>query len=396
MSPDGRALVSECIQQQGPLTVAGFMELALYAPSAGYYARTTQASGRSGDFYTSVDVGPLFGELLAHQFSEMARLLAPTSPHASFTVDLVEAAAGNGRLSKDVLDAASVCDPWFYQRLALHLVERSPDARSVQRDVLGPHAAKLATSGDQLPAGFEGIIFANELLDALPTHLVMMTKGGLREIYVDLDGDRLVARIGPLSTPSLGTYLEQVGARLEIGSRAEINLAAQSWIRHVADALVRGFLVIIDYGYEAPELYASHRAAGTLSTFQQHQLDGVDPDSPATPPWLVDPGSRDITAHVDFTGIRQAAEQAGLEFIGLAGQTHVLMSIASSSGTLERLNHPDRLKDRLALKTLVVPGGLGSTHSMMVFGKGVGHPELIGLRGIRDRGNSPGAVRPRQ
>ncbi len=383
MAQEVRELLAERIRRTGPLTVAGYMDVALYAPAVGYYARTTQASGRSGDFYTSVDVGPLFGELLARQFAEMARLIAPSDPNAPSTIDLVEAAAGNGRLSRDVLDAAARCEPRFYEAVALHLVERSGAARAVQAECLGPHASRIVTSGAELPTSFEGILFANELLDALPVHLVTMTGEGLREIYVDLDGDALVARMGPLSTQALAAYFDQVGARIEIGARAEVNLEAQAWVRRAAARLERGFLFIIDYGHQASDLYSPRHAEGTLATFQRHRLDGRDPGSPRTPPWLIDPGSRDITAHVDFTGIRLAAERSGLDFIGVADQTHVLMSIAESSGTLEQLSEPDRLRDRLALKTLIVPGGLGSTHSMMVLGKGVGQPELMGLRGFR-------------
>ncbi len=380
MPHEVRSLLVDRIRRDGPLTVAGYMELALYAPSVGYYARTAQASGRSGDFYTSVDIGPLFGELLARQFAEMARLLAPADPSIPFPISLVEAAAGNGRLSRDVLDAADRCEPRFYESVALHLVERSGSARSVQREHLGPHAAKLVASLESVPSGITGILFANELLDALPTHLVTMTADGLRELYVDLDGDTLVERPGPLSTPALGDYLRQVGAHLAVGSRAEVNLEAQAWVREAAARLTRGFLFIIDYGHQARDLYSPQRAEGTLATFQRHRHDGRDPASPRTPSWLVDPGSRDITAHVDFTGIQQAATQAGLDFIGVADQTHVLMNIAASSGLLEQLNAADRMRDRLALKTLIVPGGLGSTHSMMVLGKGVGKPELMGLR----------------
>jgi SAM-dependent MidA family methyltransferase len=383
MPHDGHALVSESIRKGGPLTVAGYMELALYAPGAGYYARTAQASGRSGDFFTSVDVGPLFGGLLARQFAEMARLLSRPERRSPIAIDLVEAAAGNGRLSRDVLDAAREFDPPFYDGLALHLVERSPAARAAQHETLGPHAEKLATSGDRLPAPVRGIIFANELIDALPTHQVVMTADGLREVYVDLDGERLVERLGPLSTPAIGAYLERVDARVEVGARAEVNLNGLAWVREAASCLDRGFLVIIDYGHQAADLYAAHRAEGTLATFRRHRFDDRDPASPLTPTWLVDPGSRDITSHVDFTGIRLAAEEAGLDLIGLADQTRVLMNVAASSGLLEQLDGPERMKDRLALKTLVVPGGLGSTHSVMVLGKGVGSVDLMGLKAFR-------------
>src|SRR3954467_670021 len=148
------------------------MDLALYHPETGYYARAAQRSGRSGDFFTSVDVGPVFGELLEVQFAEMAAVLttdnARGGAHAQKSsglnpVDLVEAAAGNGRLSADVLRAARRRDPSFYERIRLHLVEASPAARAGQHDVLGTMAERLVSSSAELPASFEGILFANEL-----------------------------------------------------------------------------------------------------------------------------------------------------------------------------------------------------------------------------------------
>ncbi len=379
---DCRALVANRIRQAGPLTVAAYMDLALYAPGVGYYARADQRSGRAGDFYTSVDTGPLFGELLAAQFAEMWRRLQGAEPSPPARVDLVEAAAGNGRLSKDILDAARVRDPAFYAATALHLSERSAGARAAQLATLDGHAARLAWSDEGLPSHVTGILFANELLDALPVHLVTMTGDGLREIYVDLEAGALVERVGPPSTPALPAYLDEVGVVLDPGVRAEINLCARTWMRDAASRLDRGFLVLIDYGHDAADLYSARHAAGTLATFQRHQMDTRDPASSATPPWLVEPGSRDLTTHVDFTGLRLAAGQSGLALLGMADQMHFLLGIATAAGVLDDLARPARVRDRLAFKTLMVPGGLGTTHSVLVFGKGVGRPDLMGLTGL--------------
>src|SRR6266850_19961 len=164
------------------MTVAAFMDLALYDARFGYYARAAQRSGRAGDFFTSVDVGPLFGDLLELQIAEMAEILAV------LPFDLVEAGAGNGRLSADILHAARERHPALYDRLRLHLVEVSGEARAA-------HAATLAglegladggrhLSSASLPESFEGALIANELLDALPVHQVVMREDGLREVYV--------------------------------------------------------------------------------------------------------------------------------------------------------------------------------------------------------------------
>src|SRR5438270_7816089 len=171
------------------------MELALYDSEYGYYARAAQRSGRAGDFFTSVDVGPLFGELLAIQIGEMASVLSAISasapaPGPLHPFDLVEAGAGNGRLSADILRAARERHAAFYDSVRLHLVESSAAARAAQRDTLGDVVERLASSSAELPSLFEGVLIANELLDAMPTHQVIMREDGLREVYVVSDVGR--------------------------------------------------------------------------------------------------------------------------------------------------------------------------------------------------------------
>src|SRR5262249_13587642 len=163
------------------MTVAAFMELALYHPELGYYARAARRSGRAGDFFTSVDVGPLFGELLAVQVAEMAALVQAAAQSADTSFSLVEAGAGSGRLSADILRAITRLDPGLYDSLQLNLVEASAAARAAQRETLGNAADRLASSGAALPESFQGVLIANELLDAMPTHQVVMRQAGLRE-----------------------------------------------------------------------------------------------------------------------------------------------------------------------------------------------------------------------
>jgi len=369
------------------------MDFALYDSESGYYARAAQRSGRAGDFYTSVDVGAVFGELIARQVIEMAGLLgqspvsSPQSPVSSpgSPVDLVEAGAGNGRLSADILRAIRQHDRTLYDRLRLHLVEASASARAAQRDALGETGDRLASSAPGLPASFTGVLVANELLDALPVHQVVMRKDGLREIYVDVDrtrpergdsrletGDwRLVTTEGPLSTPALAEYLEGAGVTLESGWRAEINLRAVDWVRDAVRRLQRGFLILIDYGHPARELYSATHATGTLTTFTRHTMAG--PERPeGGPAWLERPGEQDITAHVDFTSVQRAAGDEGAVTLGLLDQTYFLLGLGAAG-----MDGAD-LKTRLALKTLLMPGGLGSTLKVLILGKNAGTPALRG------------------
>jgi SAM-dependent MidA family methyltransferase len=361
------------------------MSLALYHPEHGYYARAARRTGRNGDFFTSVDVGPLFGTLLARQFAEMWRVAAEGEPREEPQFDLVEAAASNGQLARDVLDAAQATDPEFYAAIRLHLVEASAAARAGQRAMLGPHADKVVASTGRLPDAVHGVIYANELLDALPVHSVTMTAQGLREHYVDLRGDRLVERVGRPSTEALERYLAAANVRLEPGMRAEINLSALAWMTRASLTLHRGFLVLIDYGHEAHELYSPTHAHGTLTTFHRHVADQgrASVDAPLQPTWLEDPGNRDITSHVDLTSIRRTAEELGCATAGILDQTYFLLALGMSDLVDSHDMSLAATRRRLALKTLLLPGGLGSTHKVMIFEKGVHAPQLRGLTGMR-------------
>jgi len=384
------ASLIDVVRERGPITVAAFMDLALYDPQFGYYARAPRRSGRAGDFFTSVDVGALFGELIAVQIAEMCSLLGESGAPS---YDLVEAGAGNGQLSADILRAIRASHPDLYDRLRLHLVEASASARAAQRSMLGEHAGRLVSSSARLPESFQGVLIANELLDAFPVHQVVMRPGGLREIYVASTDEHsngtsgeaaaLTIHEGPLSTPALAEYLSQLGISLEPGWRVEINLNVPAWIRDVARRLTRGFVILIDYGHEARELYSVTHAGGTLTSFAKHAAAGAE--SPGTePPWLDRPGEQDITAHVDFTTVKNTAEAEGLTVLGLLDQTYFLMgladlgSVGSQGSTSANPANLENLKKRLALKTLLLPGGLGSTMKVLILGKGVGAPSLRG------------------
>ncbi len=387
------------------------MELALYDPAVGYYARAAQRSGRAGDFFTSVDVGPLFGELLATQIAEMATILQSTAepakhgekeftsansaPSAVSAFDLVEAGAGNGRLSADILRAVRDRHPDLYPHVRLHLVEASAAARDAQLATLGDVRDRLSSAGGLLPESYEGVLVANELLDAFPVHQVVMRENGLKEVYV-ADAPEALGRAspeladmaverrrewaalhtieGPPSTPALQEYIDRLGITLEPGWRVEINLRAVDWIRDAAQRLARGFIILIDYGHEARDLYSASHAQGTLTTFSGHRTDVAQ----GAAPWLVHPGEQDITAHVDFTSVRDAAEAAGLTTIAFLDQTYFVLGLVSA------WNGAALAERARALKTLLVPGGLGSTHKVMIFGKAVGAPALLGCSfGVR-------------
>ena len=302
------------------------------------------------------------------------------------TFDLVEAAAGNGPLRRHP-SAARRQSSRLYDTHPTHLGRGERRSPARQAESLGETGDRLQSSGDSLPASFEGVLVANELLDAFPVHQVVMREDGLREIYVsashvarpfqgrvcDAESVALQLEEGPPSTPALAAYLERLGVTLEPGWRVEINLRAVDWIRDAARRLTRGFIVLIDYGHEAHELYSVTHSNGTLTTYASHQSAGPESAGPA-PSWLRQAGEQDITSHVDFTSVRAAAEAEGLTTIALLDQTYFLLGLLNGAGARPF----DDLKDRLALKTLLMPGGLGSTHKILIFGKGVGAPALRG------------------
>jgi SAM-dependent MidA family methyltransferase len=364
-----RDLIIERIRERGPMTFAEYMDAALYEPGLGYYARAARRSGRAGDFFTSVDVGPAFGALLAAQFAEMSALMG------GGPIDLVEAGAGDGRLARDVLDAARDEHAEFYASLTLSLVETGAIARAAQAATLAGHADKLVSASGAIPASVRGIIFANELLDALPAHAVVMRPQpqGLREIFVTFQGDHLVEIEGPPSTAAIAAQLDASGARIPVGCRAEVGLRAAEWVRHAARALDSGFLLLIDYGHDATDLYSAAHGAGTIASFRQHRGGGIADALDA-------PGEHDLTVHVDLDAIRLSAEREDLTTLGILDQTYFLLGLGAADriGRTPGASVAD-VKRRLALKTLLLPGGLGSTHKVMIFGRAVGAPRLSGM-----------------
>ena len=212
--------------------------------------------------------------------------------------------------------------------------------------------------GDEVAAN--GLILANELVDALPVHLVTMQDGVLRERYVTIAGDALGWQDGDPSTEALPTYFERLGLWPAEGAVAEVRLEGVTWLERAATTLERGALLVLDYGYPAPELYAPERRHGTLLTYRDHTL-GSDP--------LRHVGAQDITAHVDFTSLARAGERAGLETVGLISQAALLrrLGIDRYLDGLDRsaLRGSDHDANRRALLALLDPDGLGRIQGLL-------------------------------
>ena len=345
--PDGPAEeLRRRIAQEGPVGFDQFMAVALYHPHGGYYACGTNRTGRRGDFFTNVSVGPVFGKLLATQFSEMRQLLGDPD---DFT--LVEQGANDGRLMADILSA------WPGRAPRIVVVEPLAKLRAVQQQTLAPwadHLTHVAHENDLPP--FTGVFFANELLDAFPVKLLVRNVGAWHERCVDYDGGRFVFVERPFAgqPPPVPDGIPHF--------TTEICPSLEPWTQTVARKLTRGWLFLIDYGHPAAVRHHPGRAAGTLAAYRGHQR----ADDP-----LAEPGAQDLTAHVDFTAVARAAAEAGLTLAGFTDQHHALTALAARTfpAMPETELSPEAAREMRALRQLLHPESMGTTFQFLALAK---------------------------
>jgi SAM-dependent MidA family methyltransferase len=363
------ALLAERIRRFGPITFAEYMRECLYHPIHGYYSQPE--SRRFADYYTSVDVHPIFGRLLARQFAEMWEQLGRPSEF-----QLVEAAAGSGRLAGHILAFAQQKLPEFFETLHYVAVERSPARCEQLRQRLQPYleSGRCQTS-IEMPAKVRiGCVFSNELLDALPVHRVVHEQGELREIFVTTDGAMFSDLRKPLSTCAISEYFAAQGITLVDAQQAEAGLEACDWITEIGRRLDCGFVLTIDYGHEATDLFDAHHMAGTVLAYTSHR---------ESEEFYAVPGQQDLTAHVNFTALRQWGERSGLTTLGLVSQTTFLLALGQGNEFADLyddgMNEIDRVRARLQLKTLIFPEGMGERFQVLLQQKAADQVKLTGL-----------------
>jgi SAM-dependent MidA family methyltransferase len=362
-------LLAERIRSHGLITFAEFMEACLYHPLYGYYTKADQHSRR--DYFTSVDASPLFGRLLARQFHEMWCLLE--RPDAFL---LVEAGAGTGCLAKQILDCVAAGWPDFYEALRFVAVERSASRRALQSETLDAHIerAKFRSQEEMLGEIPCGCIFSNELIDAMPVHRVIRERIDLREMYVGVSKDGLCDERGPLSSSALEGYFAGQQISLQQEQQAEVNLAACRWIAEAGENLKRGFVLTIDYGHEACELYDEHHSRGTLLAYERHR---------ASEDFFRAPGQQDLTAHVNFSALDTYGQKSGLLRTGFTSQCNFLLALARHGDfkdlQSEEMSEAEKTKRRLLFKTLINPEGMGETFQVLIQHKGIAQHGLAGL-----------------
>ncbi len=350
----------------GWLSFARYMELALHAPGLGYYSAGATKFGAAGDFVTAPEMGRVFGRTLARQAAQILQNGIP---------DVVELGAGSGRLARDLLAELETLDslPRRY-----FMLETSADLRQRQHELLQRDIPDLAGRVEWLdawPSSLTALVLGNEVLDAMPVHIIEVRAGGINERGVTLAGDKFNWEM----RPATGALLAAAQALdLPPGYVTEINLAAQSFMATLATVMERGVALFIDYGFPAREYYHAQRSSGTLMChYRQHAHDD--------PLCLV--GLQDITAHVDFSALADAATRAGFELLGYANQAQFLINCgitdvlaATSAGDAAAY-----LPQAAQAQKLMSPAEMGELFKVIALGRDFAAPLAGFARGDKSR-----------
>lgn len=369
-------ILKQRISASGKITFAEFMDIALYHPIYGYYSSKSIKIGKRGDYYTSPSVHPVFGELICRQIEEMWNIAGAED------FSIVEMGAGDGTLCHDILACAKREYPSFYRVLRYLIIEESKYMREIQRErldevgLLNEKVLWVDYSDPVFEKGISGCFLSNELIDAFPVHIVEKRGVGVKEVFVDFYGNAFREVLDSPSTTEIQKYFSRLGIGLEEGQRAEVNLRALHWMRWISKALNRGFVLTIDYGYPAEEIYAPHRGRGTLLCYHRHRV-SEDP--------FLNIGEQDMTSHVDFTTLMMIGEEVGLRLAGFTDQMHFLFGI----GILAKIEamggsastETEALLGRLLIKKLILPGRMGDIFKVLIQYKGLEEkPDLSGLK----------------
>ncbi len=352
-TPSLEAILRDRLDRDGALNFADFMAAALYHPELGYYGRETRQVGRGGDFFTSVSVGPLFGALLARRFlREWEALERPDRWR------IIECGAHDGTLAADILSELGRLSPNALRGLEYAIPEPLPRLRAAQRLTLAAWSENFCsiTNVAELPAQpLPGIAFGNELLDALPFHLVERAADSWHECLVANSADGFTWQSTPdLQSPALREALANIGDHFPLGYRAEVRTNFRDFLEPLTRSLSRGLLLWPDYGFARPELYHPDRTRGTLRTFSKHRA----ADNP-----LATAGEIDITAHVDFTAVAEAALALGAVPTDFRNQGAWLTEIGRE-WLLAQEGKPDMAALR-QFQTLTHPAHLGGSFHVL-------------------------------
>lgn len=351
-----RMIAQEIAKGDNWIPFSRFMELALYAPRFGYYTGTSRQIGGKGDFITAPTLTPLFSRALSAQ---LADLLPQTAGN------LYEFGAGTGNLAVEVAKCLSDgLNRYYIIELSGELAQRQ---RKTVSEKLPPHLAEKVVHLTEIPVQFDGIIIGNEVLDAMPVERIYQDASGFHRVGVSLDDGRLKEALRPLTEPGL-LLCAQTYFPLDTPNQAylsELHPIQSAFVRTLAEKLVRGAMIWIDYGFDAAQYYHPQRHMGTLIGHHRHHV-------------VHDPffriGLTDLTAHVNFTEIAQAATDAGLDLIGYTTQSHFLLNagITDLLAQTGSADSPSYLKEAAAVQKLIGAHEMGELFKVMALGKNVG------------------------
>lgn len=355
-------IIKDRIKNSGPITFARFMELALYEQEYGYYSSDRARIGKEGDYYTSPCVHPAFGEIIGRFIHKVYKTLNIQE----FTI--VEMGAGKGYLALDVLESIKRDQPRFYSILNYLIVEISPSLIEEEKTILKDHLHKISflrSISEMGDVEIAGVFISNELLDSFPFHRLKYIKNDFQEIYVGLRNDEFTEILDTLSSSELKTYIDRYGLEFMEGQEIEINLNAKQWLLNVSRILSKGFVVTIDYGFKATELFDPIRTKGTYMCFYNHEAN----ENP-----YAHIGGQDITAHVDFSNLVLAGNDVELETVKYTTQGQFLidwgiLDILERNNLRNKADELSYQKDILAIKNLFLPDLMGGKFKVLIQAK---------------------------
>jgi SAM-dependent MidA family methyltransferase len=359
-------IILDEIRKRGGVSFRDFMDFALYYPSLGYYTSNKEKIGGYGDFFTSSELDPVFGQLLAKQFYEIYLKYFKNKK-----IYVVEIGSGKGLLAYDVLNEIRNKYTDFYRNLEFVSIEKSLYHLKSQQEILKDFNVKWYESIEQLE-DVEGIIYSNELFDALPVHLIRKVKGQIYEIYLTEKNGEIVEELREPIKEILD-YLEVLNIDITEGMTTEINLIGVDLIQKIGQKLREGFVFTIDYGYPSKELYKPYRMRGTLLCYYKHTYNEN---------YYENVGLQDITSHVNFSSLVYYGKKSGLNFTGFTDQAHFLINLGLADVMMELQEKGDyKSYERLnRLKTLILPKGMGEKFKILIQHKNIENPDLSGLK----------------
>jgi SAM-dependent MidA family methyltransferase len=352
-----RDIIETRIKERGPITFEEFMEIALYDPKDGYYSSGKANIGKEEDFYTSPYVHKVFGAIIADFIIKAFDLLEEQS------LSIVELGAGKGVLARDILNHIKINFPDHYKHISYYSVEQSTGTVNEARNNLARHKDRVRTlsSLDEIEDGkITGVVISNEFFDALPFHRMKYSKKKLHEIFVTLEKGELVEITGNPSKDELLGYLSKLEMDFRDGQEFEINLRSKKFLTKINSILSKGLLLTIDYGYLSDELFSPERMKGTYKCLYKHTIN-------ETP--YVNPGSQDITAHVDFGNLIRVGETLGFSRIIYTTQGQFLLDWGILEMIAENEEGEFSEHEIQSIKNLFLPGLMGDKFKVLIQGK---------------------------